>query len=76
MISKETEERLALSILRAYLARPPVPWGITLAGWNHYVNHWSKKVRYAAMNHPACPEQYKSRVIPFKLARESLSSAK
>jgi len=51
-ISKETEERLILSILNAYRQRPQPSWGITIAGWEHYTTHWSPKVRAAVRRHP------------------------
>lgn len=70
MVSKQTEERLILSILNAHLEIPPVPWHITLLGWKHYINHRSKKVHYRALHHPHCPQHLRSRVIPMRLARE------
>jgi hypothetical protein len=50
--SPETEKRLILSVLKAHSMNPPVPWGITQAGWHYYDKHWSEEVRAAVAAHP------------------------
>ena len=50
--SPQTEVRLILKTLYAYLEIPQPPWGITMLGWLTYANHTSPAVRAAVARHP------------------------